>query len=121
MHDSARVCGTAKLSIRRGKAAGLDLPTLLPAWESSLRAERKSARTINNYGNAVRAFIRWCEAGGHSPALDDDLVRAFVADLLDGGARPAAARSHHLGMRRFSAWLAEEGEIDDDPLARLET
>ncbi len=46
-------------------------------------------------------------------------MKGFVADLLEGGAEPATARARQLGVRRFSAWLAEEGEIDDDPLLGL--
>lgn len=97
----------------------LDLAALLPSWELSLRAERKSPATIKVYGDAVRAFLRWCGQHGHSPALDRDLMKAFVADLLDAGAEPTTARSRQLGMRRFSAWLEEEGEIDEDPLLGL--
>ena len=32
------------------------------------------------------------------------------------GAEPATARSRHLALRRFSAWLIEERELRDDPL-----
>ena len=46
-------------------------------------------------------------------------MKAFVTDLLDAGAEPATARSRQLAMRRFSAWLEEEGEIDEDPLLGL--
>lgn len=92
---------------------------MLPSWLLSLRAERKSAATIKVYGDGVRAFLKWCDEHGHSPALDRDLMKAFVADLLDGGAEPSTARSRQLAMRRFSAWLEEEGEIDDDPLLGL--
>jgi site-specific recombinase XerD len=103
----------------RRKPVPLDLAALLPSWELALRAERKSPQTIKSYGDGVRAFLRWCEEHHHSPALDRDLMKGFVADLLDGGAEPATARSRQLGMRRFSAWLVEEGEIDDDPLLGL--
>ncbi|MGH3628102.1 MAG: tyrosine-type recombinase/integrase [Mycobacterium sp.] len=103
----------------RRKPPSVDLAALLPSWELSLRAERKSPQTIKSYGDAVRGFLRWCEEHGHSPALDRELMKGFVADLLDGGAEPATARSRQLGVRRFSAWLAEEGEIDDDPLLGL--
>ncbi|MBZ4561395.1 tyrosine-type recombinase/integrase [Mycobacterium avium subsp. hominissuis] len=85
----------------------------------ALRAERKSPQTIKSYGDGVRGFIRWCETNGHSPALDRDLVKGFVADLLDGGAEPSTARARQLGVRRFSAWLEEEGEVDTDPLLGL--
>ncbi|WP_326547036.1 tyrosine-type recombinase/integrase [Mycolicibacterium sp. ND9-15] len=106
-------------SQRRRKPVALDLAALLPSWELSLRAERKSEQTIKSYCDGVRAFLRWCDSRGHSPALDRDLMKAFVADLLDDGAEPATARARQLGMRRFSAWLAEEGEIDADPLLGL--
>jgi site-specific recombinase XerD len=101
--------------------AAVDLAALLPSWELSLRAERKSPQTIKSYGDGVRAFLRWCDENGHSPALDRDLMNGFVADLLDAGAEPSTARSRQLGVRRFSAWLAEEGEIDDDPLLGLKS
>jgi site-specific recombinase XerD len=103
----------------RRKPLVLDLAALLPSWELSLRAERKSPQTIKSYGDAVRAFLRWCNEHGHSPALDRELMKDFVAYLLDAGAEPSTARSRQLGVRRFSAWLAEEGEIDDDPLLGL--
>lgn len=103
----------------RRKPVSLDLAAMLPSWELSLRAERKSPQTIKSYGDAVRAFLRWCAEHGHSPALDRELMKGFVADLLDAGAEPSTARARQLGVRRFSAWLAEEGEIDDDPLLGL--
>lgn len=104
---------------RRRTPPALDLSALLPSWELSLRAERKSAQTIKSYGDGVRAFLRWCHTHGHTPALDRTLMNAFVADLLDAGAEPTTARSRQLAVRRFSAWLVEEGEIDDDPLLGL--
>lgn len=103
----------------RRKPPALDLAALLPSWELSLRSERKSAATVKVYGDGVRAFLRWCAEQGHSPALDRDLMKAFVADLLEAGAEAATARSRQLAMRRFSAWLEEEGEIDSDPLLGL--
>ncbi len=103
----------------RRKPPALDLAALLPSWELALRAERKSPQTIKSYCDGVRGFIRWCDKHGHSPALDRDLVKGFVADLLDGGAEPATARARQLGVRRFSAWLEEEGEVDADPLLGL--
>ena len=48
--------------------------------------------------------------------LDRKTVAAFVADLLDAGAEPATARSRYQALRRFSAWLVEEGEADEDRL-----
>lgn len=103
----------------RRKPPALDLAALLPSWELALRSERKSAQTIKSYGDGVRAFLRWCDEHRHSPALDRELVKGFVADLLDAGAEPATARARQLGVRRFSVWLEEEGEIETDPLLGL--
>lgn len=103
----------------RRKSVPLDLVALLPSWELALRAERKSPATLKAYGDGVRAFFKWCDRNGHTPALDRELVKGFVADLLDSGIEAATARSRQLSMRRFSAWLEEEGEIDTDPLLGL--
>ena len=103
----------------RRKAVALDLEAMLPSWELSMRAERKSASTITNYARGVRSFLRWCADNGHSPALDKTLAKMWVADLLDAGAEPATATARQLGLRRFSAWLEDEGEIPDDPLLGL--
>jgi integrase len=42
-----------------------------------------------------------------------------VAGLLDSGAEAATARSRQLSVRRFSSWLAEEGETVRDELLGL--
>ena len=39
--------------------------------------------------------------------------------MLDGGAQPTTAAARLAGVRQFSKWLAAEGEIDSDPLLRL--
>lgn len=94
----------------------LDLASLLESWELHLRAERKSPATIKQYGDGVRRFLTWTADTGAPAVLDRPTLNAFVADLLDAGAEPATARARHLALRRFSAWLLEEGEIDTDEL-----
>ncbi len=100
-------------------AAPPDLAALLPSWELSLRAERKSAGTIRSYGDGVRRFLAWCARTGSPAVLDRTTLSAFVADLLDNGAEAATARSRQLALRRYSAWLAEEGELPTDALVGL--
>ena len=39
--------------------------------------------------------------------------------MLDGGAQPTTAAARLAGVRQFSKWLAAKGEIDPDPLLRL--
>jgi site-specific recombinase XerD len=101
------------------KPPPLDLAALLPSWELALRAEHKSPQTVKSYGDSIRGFIRWCDENGHAPDIDRELVKGFVAALLANGAEPATARARQLGIRRFTAWLEEEREIDSDPLLGL--
>ncbi len=96
-----------------------DLAALLPSWELHLRAERKSAATVELYGRSVRAFLAWCQQEATAPVLDRATVAAFVAGLLDQGRSGATARAYQLGVRLFAAWLVEEGELRADPLAGM--
>lgn len=93
-----------------------DLVALLPSWELALRAQRKSPATVKSYGDAVRAFVRWCEAEGTPAVLTKPNLNGFVAGLLESGRSASTARSRQLGVRRFAEWLEEEGEIESDPL-----
>src|SRR3712207_7775401 len=97
----------------------VDLAALLPSWELHLRAERKSPETVKSFGDGVRRFLAWADGEGRPAVLDRAGVNAFTADLLAGGAEPATARARQLALRRFSAWLVEEGETEADPLLGL--
>jgi integrase/recombinase XerD len=85
----------------------LDLAALPPSWEIHLRAQRKSASTVNVYAGGVRDRA---DAGPAHRAT-------HIADMLDSGAEAAAACQ--LALCRFAAWLVEEGELDANPLAGL--
>ncbi len=101
---------------RRPKPAPLDLRELLDSWLLALRAERKSPSTVRSYGDGVRGFLDWCEANQQPAELTRPRLRSYTESLLASGARPATATSRHLSVRRFSAWLADEGEIPLDEL-----
>lgn len=94
----------------------LDIPSLLTSWALHLKAERKSRQTIKAYTDGVNAFLTHCEEAGIPPVLDRPTVNGFTAALLDAGREPATVRARQLGVRRFSAWLAEEEEIPRDEL-----
>jgi integrase/recombinase XerD len=91
-----------------------NLGALLPSWLLSLRADRKSEQTLKTYADGVRFYLTWCAEQEADP-LDRGSIRGWVAALLDGGNAPATARARQLAVRRFTAWLAEEGEIAADP------
>lgn len=104
------------MASRKPSPPPLDLVHLLPSWELALRAERKSPATVKSYGDGVRKFLAWAGDAEVGPVLDKPTVNRFVAALLDDGAEPATARSRHLALRRFSQWLVEEDEADEDLL-----
>lgn len=110
---------SVKISPMPRKPALPDLAALLDSWTVHLRAERKSAETVKSYTAAVRHFLDWCRQTGTVAELSRTTVNGYVAGLLDGGLEPATARARQLGLRRFADWLAEEGELDDNPLLGL--
>jgi integrase/recombinase XerD len=96
------------------KPARPDLDLLLPSWQLSLRADRKSEMTLKTYSNGVRFYLAWCAQQKAEP-LERTSIRGWVAALLDKGNAPTTVRARQLAVRRFSSWLAEEGEIPADP------
>lgn len=89
---------------------------LLDSWEIALRAERKSKNTVASYLLGARLYLRWCEAKGLPDEIDRRAVQGWIGDLLEGGAEASTARARQLAVRRFSAWLEDEGEIPVDPM-----
>lgn len=100
----------------RRKTTTADLASLLDSWLLALAAERKSDKTIRCYRRGVNAFLDYCAETGTTPELNRPAVAGFTVSLLDNGAEPATARTRQQALRRFSAWLAEEGEIPADEL-----
>ncbi len=94
----------------------ISLAELLPSWQVALGAQNKSRHTLAQYRDGVTMFLRWCEETGTAPELSKPTVQAFIAALFDKGAQAATARARYLALRRFSAWLAAEGEVDADRL-----
>ena len=106
---------TAKKRVR----PALDLAVLLDSWILALRSERKSEKTVKVYGEGVRMFLRWCERTDTPPELTKPIVQGFVVALLDEGAEAATARSRQLSLKRFSAWLTAEGELEANEIGEL--
>ncbi len=106
-------------------AAPALLADLAGSWVTHLAAERKAPGTIRVYSAGVAGFIGWHEANAAPgmpvtlASLDRKTAAAYLADVLAGGAAPATARARHAALRRFSAWLAEDGETDTDVLIML--
>jgi site-specific recombinase XerD len=97
----------------------IPLAELHSSWKVALRAQGKSQNTVEAYSAGVLRFLAWCTASGTPPALDRPTVSAFIDSLLNGGAERTTAQARQLALRRFSSWLAEEGEIESDELLAL--
>jgi integrase len=91
-----------------------DAALLAESWQLALRAKRKSPQTLKAYSDGVRFYLAWCADRGAEP-LSRACLNLWVAGLLDAGAAASTARARQLAVRRFAAWLAEEGEIPADP------
>lgn len=91
---------------------------LAESWTIHLQAERKSPHTIKTYTAGLNAYITWCGRQGLPVALERGQVEKFIAGLLDQGAEAATALSRQRGVRRFSAWLADDTG-QPDPLAGI--
>jgi site-specific recombinase XerD len=96
-----------------------DLAELLPSWQVALNAERKSPRTVKVYLDGVKKYLRWCANTGQPAELTRAGVQAFLADLLDDGMEANTARSRDLALKRYAAWLVDEGELSANPLVGL--
>lgn len=90
--------------------------SLLDSWEIDLKAARKSANTITQYQRSARQYLAWCAEVDRPQVVDRRGVNGWLAHLVESGAEGATVRSRQLGVRRFAAWLVEEGELDTDPL-----
>ena len=97
------------------------LASLLPGWARSLRATNRSPRTLETYVSAVNQLIAFLGEQGMPVAaakLRREHAEAFIEDQL-ARCRPATASNRYRALQRFFAYLVEEGEIRESPMARM--
>ena len=106
---------------------GIRTADLLSQYERELRLRRGlSENTISAYlheaGSLCRFIAQAIEADPEDPLDISGLtladVRAWLADISQGGARSSMAR-HSASIRTFSSWLYRSGYSDVDAAARL--
>ncbi len=103
------------------QAMGTSVEELTASFIRSLRAENKSPRTIETYGEACRAFARFCSKRGMPSAIDAvarEHVEAFIEDLLARW-KPATAQNRYRALARFFAFTVEEGELRESPMRNM--
>ena len=96
-----------------------DFDLLLSEWAMALRAAGRSPQTVKTYTAGVKSYLRFVDANDVMPDLSRSQVRGFIASLIDHGAAASTQVARHHAVTRFSAWLAEEQEIDADALVGL--
>ena len=98
-----------------------DLSALVPSWRLSLEAENKSPRTIDSYTDATSQFAAFLQERGMPTdvrAIAREHVEAFVVHLRDTRSA-STAETRFRGLRRFFAWLEDEGEVERTPMDRM--
>ncbi len=95
---------------------------LLASWQRTLRAQRKSPRTITNYVYAVRAFTAWANREGCpvEPAAQTGAdVENWILHQVDHGAADSSVALRFACLRQWYRWLTSEDEIAASPMAKL--
>lgn len=94
---------------------------LLESWERSLRAANKREKTIETYTLSVRRYLAWREDRRLRAGIGDvtrEDVEMFISELLTA-LKPASVDTYYQGLKRFMKWCTDEGEIEQDPTARV--
>lgn len=98
-----------------------DLDTLLPDWETHLRAVNRSRATINSYLTVGRSFLAYLRAHGMptgASAVTREHVEAYLADM-QGRLSPATVAKHYRSLQQLFRWLDEDGEITRTPMEKM--
>lgn len=89
-----------------------------------LKAERNySAHTLRAYGIDLRAFEEYLSAMNEPLSLlevDADVVRMWIASLMDDGAAVSSVNRKLSSLRTFYSYLRSEGAIDVNPVYELQ-
>jgi integrase/recombinase XerD len=91
-------------------SARMDLEDLLRSWTLSLRAEHLSRNYVRLCTTSLRTYI----SAGYT-TLDKRSVQEFLGTIESSATANVKCRM----LKRFSRWLAEEGETKTDVLAAL--
>ncbi len=102
-------------------APASELEALVASWRRHMTAQRMSPATLSTYSTAVRqmdAFLTQQGMPTTPAAITREHVEAFITDLLARW-KPSTAHNRYRGLHSFFAWLVDEGEIRESPMARM--
>lgn len=102
-------------------AAVDDLTTLLPDWQTHLRAKGRSRATIDSYLTCGRTFVAYLAEQGMptgAEAVTREHVESHLAAMQDR-VSPATCAKHYRSLQQLFRWLADDGEIPRSPMERM--
>jgi site-specific recombinase XerD len=97
--------------------ASSPISALLPRWELSLRAARRSPKTIKEYRAAVHqfgAFLDRQTLPNVPHLIRRTHLEAFIVSLLETRS-PSTAATRFRGLQQFFRWMEGEGEVPSSP------
>jgi site-specific recombinase XerD len=115
------VTSPAAPALRSVDAEPGSLAALVPSWHLSLRAARKSPKTIKAYLEAAGQLLGYLTTAGMPTAaagVRREHVEAFIVHLLDTRSASTAA-TRYRGLQQLFGWLQDEGEIETSPMANM--
>ena len=98
-----------------------DLEVLTSSFKRSLRAENKSPKTIDTYGEAASQFIAFLKESGmptEATRITREHVESFIVELHKDKAAATVANRYR-GLNALFNWLVNDGEITESPMKRM--
>ena len=96
--------------------------SLMDDWRRSLQLRVAAGELAENtaaaYLRGAGKFITWCNSGGVQ-MVDPDILRAWKADLLGSGKKPATVNAWFSGLRALYAWAVENHRLSYNPAAEV--
>ena len=94
-----------------------DLAGLLPSWRRHLRAENKSARTVQSYPRRPNSSGRSWPTGMPTDVgeLTRQHVEAFLEYLFDAGRSPSTVANRYRSLQQLFRWLDDDGRFPARP------
>jgi site-specific recombinase XerD len=99
----------------------VDIPALLASWQRSLRAARRSPRTIQSYTEAAEQlgdFVVRLGMPTEVAHIRREHIETFIEDL-DRRFKPATVGVRFRSLQQLFRWMLEEGEITANPMERM--
>lgn len=97
------------------------LESVLDAFLLSREAMRCTPKTLTHYRYTCENFARWLADHGidRPDAITPGHVRAYLVSLQRRGLKDTTQHAHARGVKTWLRWMEAEGDIDQNPMARV--